>query len=143
MIHLLYFALLIMLSSCSHAGSINCNQEQQIRAERASETSHDWDSLRRAYRQFKNCDDGGTAEGFSETVMKLLAEKWETTPRLFALIAHDKGFREFVLNHINATGDPSDIEKLKNNAQYHCPDPKNEMCQLIILRAKLAIEDMN
>lgn len=142
MIYLLFF-LLISAPTYAHARSVNCTQEEQLRAEDASDTAHDWDSLHRAYSQFGNCDDGGTAEGFSDTVMKLLANKWETTPRLFVLISRDNGFKEFVLNHINATGDPDDIEKLKKNAQYHCSAQRNDMCKLIILRAKLAIETMN
>ena len=142
MIYLLFF-LLTNAPTYVHASSVNCTPEEQIKAEEASDTVHDWDSLYRAYSQFGNCDDGGTAEGFSDTVMELFAKKWETTPRLFVLISRDKGFEGFILNHIDATGDPDDIEKLRRNAQYHCPAQRNKICKLIILRAKIAIENMN
>lgn len=143
MSYLFYFFVLLSVPIYAHANLINCTHEEQLKAEEASNTVHDWDSLHRAYHQFGNCDNGGTAEGFSDAVMRLLADKWETAPRLFALISHDKEYKKFILNHINATGGSDDIEKLEKNAQYHCPAQGRDMCKLIIIRARLAIEDMN
>lgn len=134
---------MLSMPAYADAGIVNCTQQEQLRAEDASTTAHDWDALHLAYQQFENCDDGGTAEGFSDTVMKLLADKWETAPRMFELTSHDSGFKRFVLNHINATGNLDVIKRLQENAQSHCIAHRRDMCKLIVSRAKLAVRDMD
>jgi hypothetical protein len=139
--YFLCLVLLLVFPSLCQARAINCSPEEQLQAEKASETANNWHKLFLAYHKFANCDDGGTAEGFSDTVMKLLADNWETSPRLFELAAHDDGFKNFVLNHIDATGDDDDIKKLEDNAEHLCPNGDTEMCKLIVVRAKAALDN--
>jgi len=137
--YIVYLTLVLILvnaPTCVYAGHLNCTTEEQLVAEKASETAHDWDSLYHAYRQFENCDDGGTSEGFSDTVMKLLAKNWQSSLRLQILVLRDDGFETFILNHINATADISDIKEIQENAQYHCSAKAEKMCKSIISRTR-------
>jgi hypothetical protein len=49
------------------------------------------------------CDDGSIAEGFSESVTRLLADDWEALPALQSLTTMDASFQTFVLRHIDET----------------------------------------
>lgn len=137
------FLLLGTFSAAIYAGPIVCTQDRQIQAEEFAGASHDWDSLHTFYKQFVACDDGGTAEGVSETVMNLLSQEWQTTSRLIQLVSKDRGFKKFVLNHIDATGNLSDIVRLKSNARKQCPKEGGDFCRLIIDRAKTATGEMS
>lgn len=126
----------------SFAMAQECTVKKEMAAEQAANTAYSWDSLYQAYKKFSNCDSGGAAEIFDDKAMKLLAWRWKTAARLFDLCEQDKGFKQFVLNHISATGDPKDIYKLKKNAIFHCPTKNKELCEMIIKRADIAIKTL-
>lgn len=43
-----------------------------------------WQNIAQCFRQFRACDDGGIAEGISDAVARLLANRWD---RLWSFLA--------------------------------------------------------
>ena len=97
-----------------------------------------WNNVFLAYREFRQCDDGAIAEGYSEMVARLLVDHWSRLSELQNLIAKDRDFEPFVLKRVNATLDPKDIEKLKHLVKTNCPRTSRVLCTKLLERAEAA-----
>lgn len=126
----LAFGLLIFGASLTigHARQGPCGAEEGKLAEADAETLRDWDSLQKSYAQYNNCDDGAIAEGYSESVARILVDHWETLPRLADLGKKNHSFQAFVLKHVDATINSDDIKKIAENAKTRCPSGLGGLC---------------
>ena len=64
-----------------------------------ADTLKTWQMIYDSFRRYRQCDDGALAEGYSESIVTTLANRWDQLPSQ-ALIAHDRSFRYFVFRHI-------------------------------------------
>jgi hypothetical protein len=97
----------------------------------------DWDALYRLYARYGRCEDVDSAEGFSESVARILADHWSTLPRLGRLSDHTE-FKHFVLSHIDATLDMKDVRKIRDAAVHSCPRGLRQLCLDIAGQARIA-----
>jgi hypothetical protein len=107
-----------------------CSKAEAIRAEKDVDFLSDWDRVYRSYARFSHCDDGAIAEGYSDAVGKLLADKWQNLGRLIELTKLHKGFQRFVLKHIDSTLSSETLLKISNNARSSCPANAQRLCRL-------------
>ena len=130
---------IIMLSLVTSTSAIAkpCTQQEEKQAGQDIDHLEHWDKIYRSYRNFSHCDDGYVAEGYSNAVGKLLAEKWIRFARLAVLLKADPRFQEFVLRHIDGTLPPEMLDKIKENAQLHCPGRQTRLCRLITRAASV------
>ncbi len=133
---------IIMLSlvtspSASDSHPKPCTQQEEKQAGQDIDHLENWDKIYRSYRNFSHCDDGYIAEGYSDAVGKLLAEKWIRFARLAVLLKADPRFQEFVLRHIDGTLPPEMLDKIKENAQLHCPGRQTRLCRLLTRAASV------
>jgi hypothetical protein len=105
-----------------------CRPAQAAAADAMVDKLNDWAAVDRFFREYRQCDDGGIAEGSSDAVAHLLANQWDTLPKLQALIQREPALRAFVLNHINSTLDTDDLNKIKQNASTSCPPSGASLC---------------
>ena len=82
----------------------------------------------RSYKRFSQCDDGAIAEGYSESVTKLLADDWKSFNRLVALTSRNKNFKSFVLKHIDESVPADRLAKIANNARSECSSSGKHLC---------------
>ena len=82
-----------------------------------------WDPLYKSFTSYRSCDDGFIGENYSESVARILVDHWNTLPRLASLARENVLFRQFVLQHVDATLDTNDIEKIrtKTKTKTQCP----------------------
>lgn len=118
------------------AVSKHCTDEQAIQADKEVDSLYDWDRVYGSFRKFSQCDDGAIAEGYSDSVTKLLANKWSAFGRLLTLARTDKSFQKFVLRHINETVPDTILAKIASNARSECPSGAQTLCRLIARAAK-------
>jgi hypothetical protein len=132
-----------VMSVCSIAYAQNapCSSLQANRALTQADTLRTWDALYKSYAAYRTCDDGAIAEGYSESVARILVDHWETLPRLIALTKSDPRFRKFVLRHIDASDDVTDLQKIKLNSTKHCAAEFSGTCASIERVAEAAIHD--
>ena len=88
----------------------------------------DWDQIYRSYKRFSLCDDGAIAEGYSDSVTKLLADDWESFNRLLVLTNRSRGFTGFVLKHIDETVPGDRLAKIAKNARSECAAGGRNLC---------------
>jgi hypothetical protein len=100
-----------------------------------------WDALYRSYTKFRYCDDGAIAEGYSESVARILADHWSTLPRFAKLSGKNAAFRAFVIRHLDATLDTDDLEKIKKNATNRCPSNLRNTCKDLAKQADRALNE--
>jgi hypothetical protein len=83
-----------------------------------------WRDLYQLVKRFQNCpDDAFFVEGYSELVVHNLATRWEMLHELEILTESDPSFRNFVLKHIDATADETELKAVEQNALERCVSP--------------------
>ena len=115
-------------------------------ARRIAETSRSslrtWADVRRSYQSFvvdRACDDGVMAEGYSNVVVGLLANRWTQLPELERLSREDASFGAFVLQHLDATADEEELAAVAEHAATACPPEHSALCQMIEDHSRAAL----
>ena len=116
-----------------------CTPDESALALNQSQGLRDPVSLHRFYRRFAHCDDGALGEGASEAVVRLLVDHWDSVGALDRLGRSDVGFGRFVVRHIDATADATDLQTIAQRAHRDCPPANRNLCALIE-RAAMAAE---
>lgn len=101
-----------------------------------------WDGLYKSFKSYRQCDDGALGEGYSESVARLLVDRWNTLPRLGRLVGKDPTFRPFILKHVDATLDIQDVQKIRENARTQCPAGLRTFCNDLAKCADLALKEL-
>jgi hypothetical protein len=113
------------------AATEKCTQADAMQAEKEADSLKSWDQVYHAYKRFSLCDDGAIAEGYSDSVTKLLADDWKNFNRLLALAHQNRGFTSFVLKHIDESVPADRLTKIAHNAQSKCPAGGRNLCHSI------------
>jgi len=138
---LLIFISLCLLSVCDAATKV-CSKEEAFKAENDIDNLKDWDSVYRSYRNFAHCDDGAIWEGYSDAVGNLLASDWKSLYKLNKLCSADKGFKSFVLKHLDILIPANIWEVIISNATNKCPNGMRGLCKAILKRNDAVIRDI-
>lgn len=140
---ILIMTLLIILVNCiASAEEKHCTKAEAIEAEKSAHQLNNWEDVYSSYNRFKHCDDGAIAEGYSDSVVRLLAFNWNQIEKLIQL-SSDKDFFVFVLRHIDSTVDKSVIQKIISNSNQHCPESATVICSVIEEAARKALKELN
>ena len=105
-----------------------CTDSEARRAETEADGLRSWDDLYRAYKLYRECDDAAIAEGYSESVARILVDHWRTLSRLARLASRDADFRHFVIRHVDETLTTEDVKKIRANADKRCPTGLRDLC---------------
>ena len=130
---------LLIASTCSAADK--CSDADAQVAETTTGLMKTWSAIYSGFKSYGRCDDGGIAEGFTEAVVHHLASKWNSLPKVAALVKKDPAFRTFFLKHIDASADTDELRKIKTLAQSQCPENLRELCTAIQASAGRAISE--
>ncbi|MBI5748483.1 MAG: hypothetical protein HZA00_05100 [Nitrospinae bacterium] len=141
---ILVIILLIFLANCiASAEEKHCTKTEAMEAEMSIDHLNNWEEVYSSYNRFKHCgDDGAVAEGYSDSVVRLLAFNWNQIEKLMQL-SSDKDFFAFVIRHIDATTGKSEIQKIITNSNQHCPDSATVICLAIEEAARKALKELN
>ena len=128
---------------CWHASAQEspCTKSDAMEAESSVSKLHNWEDIYKSFKRFRHCDDGAIAEGYSDSVVRMLAHQWNELISLIKRTSSDEDFYTFVLHHIDATADKSEIEKIIINSSKHCPDSASVMCSVIEEAARKALQE--
>jgi hypothetical protein len=112
----------------------DCSPQEARMAEEGVDRLRSWADLHQAFTQFAHCDDGAVAEGYSDTVVEMLANRWPTLLQLNALVSTNPEFGDFVIRHIDVSARWSSSEVAAQNAQTSCPKAAAALCSRIVKR---------
>lgn len=111
------------------ANTQDCTREEAHAAEAIAATAQSWGQLHQQFERYAHCDDGAVAEGFSESVTNLLADRWGGVQQLEAVLGSDPGFRKFVIRHIDETVPVERLKRIARNAGKQCPKNLKSLCR--------------
>jgi hypothetical protein len=118
-----------------------CPVAAEKRAVTEADTLRTWDALYDWYRMYQDCDDGAIAEGYSESVARILVDHWSTLDQLRGLGKKDPNFFRFVLRHIDATNDGKDLQRVETEAKTQCPTGLRDICDELAEQADSALKE--
>ncbi len=112
-----------------------CSSADAQAAEQSSATLDSWQSIYAAHKRFGHCDDGAIAQGFTESVVHLLATRWSSLAEAQRLFAKDPSFQQFVVRHIDASADSAELGQIAALAKQQCPVSDRLLCNQILKAA--------
>jgi hypothetical protein len=114
-------------------GKARCSREEAFQAENEIDRLDTWNDLYRMFKDYSNCnfDHGVIAQGYSDTVGRLLADDWEDVPVLKKLFDADKSFESFVYKHLDRTISADTWETMLDHAARECPPGAEGICKMI------------
>ena len=113
-----------------------CTSEQAKKAEAEADQLREWNAVYRSFVRFGHCDDGAIAEGYSDSVARLLANHWAQIQDLRKLITKSPEFSNFVLRHVDELMSPDEANLIEQNARLRCPANGKPLCQSILEQLK-------
>jgi len=101
-----------------------------------------WPTLFRHQQVFGSCDDGALAEGYSDAVAKLFADRWDRFGQFEALSARHPAFRRWVIRHIDSSATEDDLKKIVRNTRSCRRDPNGKkLCASVRQAATKALTE--
>jgi hypothetical protein len=107
-------------------------------AEDAVDVLPDWAAVAKFYDRFRQCDDGGVAEGLSDSIGKLLARERPEMNVLMAVARSRRGMDQFVLRHVNETLSNDNLSAISEKLPARCEQAAKHLCRDISIAARRA-----
>jgi len=129
----------IALGAANHAsayGSSQCPRDKAMRAEFANDHVRSWRELFNAYVDYSVCDSGSIAEGFSDSVGRLLSADTVSWSELAGFVRRDDRFLGFIVRHIDETIPATMLDSIEQNAREKCPESARNICQTVLKAGK-------
>lgn len=121
--------------------TIHCTRADAEKADYEASRLRTWDKLYQSYLRYSGCDDGSIGEGYSDSVVRLLAHHWEALPQALPLFAGNTGFYRFVLKHVDPTTANDDLMLIRTDTIHSCPTGGDEICVQIRKAAENALSE--
>lgn len=118
-----------------------CTKQEARAAEAVAATARSLEQLHRQFVRYSHCDDGAIAEGFSESVTWLLAERLQDVLHSYKVLKHDSAFRVFVIRHIDETVPTERLNRIAENSSKRCSRSTKYFCRDIEMAAKKAARE--
>jgi hypothetical protein len=113
-----------------------CTQKDAEHADENVGRLKDWGAVYRAFKLYGKCDDGSIAEGHSDAVAKLFANRWQSLHDFAKLARAHPLFDRFVFWHLDTTVNLEDGLAIIKNAQSRCPSDLKVLCRRLERAAK-------
>jgi len=113
-----------------------CNRKDAVEADKYLDRLTNWTAVHRTFKRYRQCDDGGLAEGYSDKIANLLTRRWSSVGTLWKLTQSDRKFEQFVLLHVDSLMSADDARLLIDNARNRCPAGVEKLCRSLEEKAK-------
>jgi hypothetical protein len=131
----LLFVCVLGMGAALGAKKKGCTEEQGQQAEKETDNLKNWESVFVFFRKYVRCDSGGVAEGVSDGVAKLFADRWGTVADFVVMSEQNKNFEKFVLRHVDSNiNSAGDTQKIRENAKLHCPANLARLCKELVVK---------
>ena len=141
-------AILVMLSALSINSFAKNPCHSTVESERADamlDNLNDWDSIYQYYEKYSKygCySTGYFGESIADSVVKILANKWDTLDNLSIYDKKNRKFVDFILSKIDSTVSSDDLINIHKSATNKCPDNLLRLCKRIDREAVNSFKEM-
>jgi len=129
----------IALGAANHVlayGTPQCPRDKAIKALSAAADIRSWRELFNAYLDYSVCDNGAIAEGFSDSVGRLLSADPVRWSELAGFVRRDDRFLDLIVRHIDETIPATTFDSIEQNAREKCPESARNICQTVLKACK-------
>ena len=104
-----------------------CSKADAMAAEKAIERVVNWQTLRKAYVDFKHCDTDKVEDGFTDAMMRLMVG-WKNVDAVAADYARDADYKAWITKHLMSDAAKVDREDVYALAKKSCPKGQDAFC---------------
>lgn len=104
-----------------------CTKADAANAEKAIERSNNWNQLYKSWQDYRHCDTGAVADGFTDSLMRLMVE-WKGVDALAAAMQKDPEFKEWVHARLKSPAAKDDQPTVYSRAKASCPAGMDTFC---------------
>ena len=104
-----------------------CPPADAAKAEKAIDQVVGWQQLHKAWRDWKHCDTGNVAEGYTDAMLRLMVE-WKNV-EAFAESMKDPEYRSFIEAHLQSPAAKDDLKSVRSRATMSCPKGQDAFCK--------------
>ena len=98
-----------------------CTRAQAKQAEAEADQLKGWNAVYRSFLRYSHCDDGAIAEGYSDSVAKLLANHCGGFQELRRLTLKSPEFSNFMLRHVDELMSPDEAKLIEQKCAFTLP----------------------
>ena len=120
-----------------------CTHSMYEKADNDAVRFKSWKQVYNYEKKYNGCIGSDTSEIVSESIVRMLADKWNQLPDLKNLIKKDRQFEAFVIFGIDSTVSGDDLLKIHNLATKQCPKDSKILCRKIDHQARKAYKEMD
>jgi len=104
-----------------------CSKADAAAAEKAIERVVSWQSLNKAYNDYRHCDSGPVEESFTDAILRLMVE-WKNVDALAASTTKDGDYKEWLHKHLLSPAAKDDRDSVYSRAKKDCPAKQDAFC---------------
>lgn len=108
-----------------------CTPREAAAAGKAIDRVNTWAELHKSWKDWGRCDAGGTADAFTDAIMRLGVD-WKGVETLAADMKADPQYHDFIIAHIKADPVKDDRDALFSRAKTNCPKGQDAFCAEIV-----------
>jgi hypothetical protein len=114
-----------------------CTREEENQALVEASRLTTWKDIHKSYIRFRHCDDGAIAEGYDQSIAKILSSSSTKLDELHTFTRADVEFENFIIRHVSGAVPIDELKKIKCNLSLNCPKEAKDLCEKLIKAANL------
>jgi len=122
----LWMCCALMAAGSAHAQKA-CSSAEASAAQKAVDKIVTWQNLDKAWHDYRHCDTGNVAEGFTDGLMRLMVG-WKNMDVAASAMAKDAEFKDWVHKRLLNPASKDDAEDVYALAKKNCPKGQNAFC---------------
>jgi hypothetical protein len=104
-----------------------CTPREAAAAGKALDRVNTWEQLHKSWKDWRQCDSGPTADGFTDAIMRLGVD-WKNVEALARDMGADAQYHDFILAHVKSDSAKDDRPALFSRAKANCPKGQEAFC---------------
>ena len=104
-----------------------CSKADAAAAEKAVERVNNWAQLYKAWQDYRHCDTGPVADGYTDTLLRLFVE-WKGVDALAASMKKDAQYSEWVHARLKSPAAKDDQPAMYSRVKASCPSGMDAFC---------------
>jgi hypothetical protein len=120
-------AIALLASIPALAADKQCTRADIGNAQRSIDKVVTWAQLRKAYTDFRHCDNGDIADQFTDALLRLVVD-WRGVEEFAAAAQKDPDYMTFLITHLQSPAAKDDRETVYARAKKECPKSLDSFC---------------
>jgi len=118
---------LLAFGAASGAADRACTKADASAAGKAVERVNNWAQLYKSWQDYRHCDTGAVADGYTDALLRLFVE-WKDVGALAATMKKDAEFAQWVHERLKSPAAKDDQPAVYSRVKASCPSGMDSFC---------------